>query len=593
VPEPETPGDPFFDEQLISRSPQVRVSSPSAIKINAKRIALTDVPAFFEQQDRLFTAPTEWTATEQPKPGEVEIDFSPLLNNGKGIVAVRLGDGEDRPIRLHAFSELSPLLKIGSQRGLVWVTRVTDGKPVANAEVKVVRCQQIARGRTNADGLFEFRIKKTRASCRADYALVKLGDDESFVSDSDSGIEEWYASVGPNDLGIPAEGGYAPGDYALLMLDRRWYRPGERARFYGITRHTQGSQAKPLQGKVRIISEFEHKRGPTLTLPVSDEGMFSGEIELPNSFVAVENPSMMLLHVELDNKKLGGTGAFYASVPYEPESSPKTGSEPLPTFAPTPPEESAQAEEEWRKRPAPYLSIEPDKPNYEVGDVAHVRVASQFSDAYALLTMEEFDVLSARVQRLQGRISTVDVPLGADLAPTSTLSVALSNAEVPAGEPGLVFDVMRLMVGGGKYRLTVHATVEKDGKTARVLVEDAEGRPVSADLIVHMNDEIFWLETRDPWVELFRRPYTIVTADPRFLRTGCQEVPPMDEGLPPEEPAPSPADGALMFARAHTDDTGVAMIPLPARPTMQHHYRLYVTAAARDGAVGTELLMLY
>ena len=150
-----------------------------------------------------------------PKPGgssEFEVVGIPLEKPGYHLVEIEsrlLGAAllaTPKPMYVRAavlVTNLGVHLKTGRDNGLVWVTTLDTGKPVAGAEVRVSSCDgsELWQGRTDDKGraLIDRSLPADRNCGEGDYFLfasARLGDDYSFVrSDWQEGIEPWRFGV--------------------------------------------------------------------------------------------------------------------------------------------------------------------------------------------------------------------------------------------------------------------------------------------------------------------------------------------------------------------------------------------------------------
>lgn len=186
-----------------------------------------------------FLGDTPGTTTrELPKPGgtnEFEVVGIPLAKPGLHIVEVEsrllgaalLSQPKPMYVRTVALAtNLAVHLKQGKDNGLVWVTTLDSGKPVAGAEVNVADCKgtSLWRGKTDANGIARAERPWKQTYCEGGdflFASARLGEDYSFVrSDWDEGIEPWRFGV--------ATWGEFYGDLMVrTVFDRTLFRPGQ------------------------------------------------------------------------------------------------------------------------------------------------------------------------------------------------------------------------------------------------------------------------------------------------------------------------------------------------------------------------------
>lgn len=168
-----------------------------------------------------------------------KVDLTPGLGpTGHGLVRVevtarevREWNGELAPsLALLQVTDLGATLKLGPGDATVWVTRLSDGAPVAGAEVQIVRSgKSVWVGNTDTEGLAVAAgdlVPDDWSSWRDPlWLVVRAGEDVAVTSHRwDDGLEGWshgvYASFDPveTDLQIAS------------FTDRGVYRPGDRAR---------------------------------------------------------------------------------------------------------------------------------------------------------------------------------------------------------------------------------------------------------------------------------------------------------------------------------------------------------------------------
>jgi len=151
---------------------------------------------------------------ELPKPGgtgEFEVVGIPLQKPGFHLVEIEsrmlgaalLATPKPMYVRTSVLvTNLAVHLKRGKDNGLVWVTALDSGKPVAGAEVHVSGCdgKSLWQGRSDAQGraLIDVALPAESSCDNANFIFVsaRLGEDYSFVrSDWNEGIEAWRFGV--------------------------------------------------------------------------------------------------------------------------------------------------------------------------------------------------------------------------------------------------------------------------------------------------------------------------------------------------------------------------------------------------------------
>lgn len=167
----------------------------------------------------------------------------------------------------HVIGQLTDLAvhaKLGAASGVVWVTRLSDGKPVAGAELALHdrTGAQKWTGRSDADGLARVpglaQLVPTERADRwrfeAPFALVsaRLGGDLGVT------LSTWAGGLDPSAFDMPTDWeGNAAQELGGLFAERGIYRPGETAHLKGIVRLRRlGRIASPGEAivKVRVTS---------------------------------------------------------------------------------------------------------------------------------------------------------------------------------------------------------------------------------------------------------------------------------------------------------------------------------------------------
>ncbi len=201
-------------------------------------------------------------------------------------------------------TDLGVLLKAGTGSGLVWVARLSDGKPVAGAAVTIYSPQgkRVFSGTTSASGLLALpgaaRLLRQPGAQDKDpledgeggedfdayrsqrlIALVEKGEDVAVVDGNwSNGIQVWNF-----DLPVDRSGGLKK-IRGFIQSDRGIYRPGETVHFKGLARELKIGELPRVPREKRIKVQIDDSRGSTIlarTLPLSPFGGFA--IDLPLS----------------------------------------------------------------------------------------------------------------------------------------------------------------------------------------------------------------------------------------------------------------------------------------------------------------------
>jgi uncharacterized protein YfaS (alpha-2-macroglobulin family) len=163
---------------------------------------------------------------EQPGFYVVEL-ASPLLG------AALLGEGQTRFVATSALvTNLAVHLKWGRESSRVWVTRLDDATPVADALVTVIGfCDgaQLWQGKTDGEGLARIDAVLPEPHSQGDcsewhpqplFVSARIDDDLAFT------VSGWQDGIEPSDFGLPA-GRPWQALVAHTVLDRSLFRAGE------------------------------------------------------------------------------------------------------------------------------------------------------------------------------------------------------------------------------------------------------------------------------------------------------------------------------------------------------------------------------
>ncbi len=170
--------------------------------------------------------------------------------------------------------------------------------------------------------------------------------------------------------------------------------------------------------------------------------------------------------------------------------------------------------EAWSGREAPNLQVSLDKKKYQIGETATALVRTSKKGGQAWVTLETDTVLKQELVDLTSGIATVKFNVNKDLKPNAYVSVSYITGKE------FIQSTRRLVVDLREERLDVTITPSapeyQPGQEATfdVLVTDAEGKPVSAELSLATVDEsIFALaeDTIDPIGYFYPMRYNRIT----------------------------------------------------------------------------------
>ncbi|MCG8424360.1 MAG: MG2 domain-containing protein [Proteobacteria bacterium] len=193
------------------------------------------------------------------------------------------------------------LLKAGTGSGLIWVSRISTGKPVSGANVAVYTPQgRLAyRGRTDKDGVL--RLPGTTKLLRQPGAGDKEAFGEGYNEYSSYRSQRLIATVEKaGDLAL-VDGNWANGIQTwnfgvredrrsgttrirgFIQSDRGIYRPGETVHFKGLVREIAVGKPPVVPRAARVKLRVEDSRGQSVmdkTMRLTEFGGFAFDLPL-------------------------------------------------------------------------------------------------------------------------------------------------------------------------------------------------------------------------------------------------------------------------------------------------------------------------
>ena len=183
------------------------------------------------------TAAFTITRSEGQRPEEVvgiplgQPGFYVVELSSRELGAALLGARRTRYVATAALvTDLAVHFLWGRESSLVWVTRLSTGRPVAGAAVAISSCsgEMLWQGRTAADGTVTVEESLGQPPIGAGgclwnaalFVLAKSGQDFSFTE------SDWSQGIGPYEFGLPVGHGYEANIYHTV-LDRSLFRAGE------------------------------------------------------------------------------------------------------------------------------------------------------------------------------------------------------------------------------------------------------------------------------------------------------------------------------------------------------------------------------
>lgn len=282
---------------------------------------------------------------------QLEKLFGADAKTGIALVSVNSPDLEYKPRdgyrQLVQVTDLAAHIKIAPKSSLVWVTRLSDGKPVGDADVSVFdeSGSQVWTGKTNGEGFADvpgsvaMKLRNPRYQWEYPFALVVAQKD----GDISATANTWAGGVEPYEFGL-SQGweGERPDSASFVFTDRGIYRPGDEVFVKGVVRYrvlgelrapsegsslrvritdSRGEKVKEENVKVTKYGTFSlkaviGKEAPTGYYSVSADGKLEGgEVSTSGSF-RVEEYRAPQFRVDVESKKtsLVQGEAFEASV---------------------------------------------------------------------------------------------------------------------------------------------------------------------------------------------------------------------------------------------------------------------------------------
>lgn len=223
----------------------------------AAKMRPEDAVVWLGAKPRAFNEPLPWSWVSPGVPQNTRavknVDLDALLGGagarGAALLAVRWpGSPESQQSELLTVTDLGISAALSSYGSLVWVTRLSTGKPLSGATVSVQRPsdqREAFRGVTDSDGLVaipkqKYDPVKNGAVDGEAFLLVSAGDDWTYQR-----VERAMASA-RSDVAVDLQqrGAWT----GLLYTDRGVYRPGESLKLAGLFRKFDAVGMKTVPG---------------------------------------------------------------------------------------------------------------------------------------------------------------------------------------------------------------------------------------------------------------------------------------------------------------------------------------------------------
>jgi hypothetical protein len=438
-------------------------------------------------------------------------------------------------VRVVTQTDLMMTARIGVHGGLVWVDRLSNGKPVPGAKVSVrdATGAEVVTGRTDESGM-----------------AVLVSDAHSLAGDTGSvdsrsvliarAGDDWTFRPLADDLEGPCREPLlsAASLSGVLLTDRESYGLGDtietKAFFREERRHGEGAPAEGRPARLTVT-------GPHGDVVSTTEGKldayggFAAAVHVPTA--ERSGPWSLSAEVLLDADHGAGAATTTVQVIAADPSSP--GSDEKPSQAPPSGHPTGSAPAETRGR----VALASDQAVYEVGQTATVQLESPFREGDAFVTVEGSGTPRGERIHVVGSKATLRVPITDDMRAAGNVAVLL--ARNPGGGAtgedtnSLAVGQLGLRVAASSRRLRVRivpttpSPVPGDPLEADVLVTDQAGTPARASVTFAAVDD--GAAARDPFAAL---DAATAAAGSYWIDSRA------DMGralLPPHGPAPVPA----------------------------------------------------
>lgn len=294
---------------------QARVS-PEALT----KVAFEGGETFLAALSRLQGASRERVQSSVGKNqvGQRELDLTSLLSGGRGVIGIAAAyhharaRGQRVETQLVKVSNLAITGKLSRFGSYVWVTSLSTGEPVPDAEVSIVLPQGGTKSyRTDSRGLVhvpasEFSPELDDYQYRG-LIVARKGQDFTF--------ERVRDHLSPYRLPVYVDLSGQLETYGLLFTERGVYRPGDEVAFKGIVRDqtpTGNSTPKGRRYEVTLTSPSDEVIGRQQVV-VNEFGGFFAKFKIPAS---VELGTCRLSARSAD--KPGELSAYFSVAEYRP-----------------------------------------------------------------------------------------------------------------------------------------------------------------------------------------------------------------------------------------------------------------------------------
>ncbi len=149
----------------------------------------------------------------------------------------------------------------------------------------------------------------------------------------------------------------------------------------------------------------------------------------------------------------------------------------------------------WRLGDTRRIDLVADRDFYTPGETAEILIASPFEgQPYALVTLERGHIRRQEVIRLESNSTVYELPITADMAPNSYLSVLLIQGDQPGLPPDFRMGMLEINVDTREQTLAVEIVPDREAAgpgeqvTYTVRTTDHEGAPAEAEVSLALTD---------------------------------------------------------------------------------------------------------
>ncbi len=257
----------------------IEVANLSALDVKMWKVTPAQLPEYLSGHAELEPHPVpdfaEKEALHYPRnvgrvhPLKLSKALGEGVKTGLVLVSVDAPELEYHPKggyrQLVQLTDLAAHIKVGPKSSLAWVTRVSTGAPVADADVTVYaeNGASLWTGKTNAEGFADIpgAVELKLASPRYQWEVptcVVVAQKDGDVSGT---ANTWSSGVEAYEFGL-TQGweGEAPVNTGFVFTDRGIYRPGDTVHVKGVVRYRSlGELRAPAEGSTMLVKVTDSK----------------------------------------------------------------------------------------------------------------------------------------------------------------------------------------------------------------------------------------------------------------------------------------------------------------------------------------------